>query len=203
MNGQRKKFGQPDIVTKGRAGHSICVASSLDDLLQVVAIRSQVYLAEQSCPWTEEFDRNDFCATHLVLRVDHEPVGTLRIRYFAEFAKLERLAVLLPFRRRGCAADLVHAAHYLAAMKGFGAAYIHAQDTATEFWLEQGYAIAGERSPFMFSGFSYAEMTCDIGARSSLGLHSPPMTLNRPEGAWDIPGPMEGGAGGMGFAAND
>ncbi|HCX10824.1 MAG TPA: GNAT family N-acetyltransferase, partial [Hyphomonas sp.] len=57
------------------------------------AIRSAVFLSEQDCPYEEEFDGNDFCATHLLLKAKGRPVGTLRIRWFAEFAKLERIAL--------------------------------------------------------------------------------------------------------------
>ena len=32
------------------------VARSFDDLMRVVSIRSAVYMAEQDCPYEEEFD---------------------------------------------------------------------------------------------------------------------------------------------------
>ncbi len=182
---------------------SVAVVRTFEDLLQAIAIRSQVYIAEQDCPWDEEFDQNDLCATHLIIQVENEPAGTLRLRYFAEFVKLERLAVLPKFRRQGLAARLVKTAHSLAAMKGFGAAYIHAQTAAAPFWSKLGYAEVPRRPSFSFSGFSYTEMTCDIDVRAPFGIHSDPMVLNRPEGAWEAPGPMEGGAAGMGVAAND
>ena len=69
------------------------VVRSMDEMARVIAIRGAVYMGEQHCPFEEEFDGNDFSATHLICHKDGEPVGCMRIRYFADFAKLERLAV--------------------------------------------------------------------------------------------------------------
>src|SRR5260370_533064 len=77
---------------------SIRVARSLSDLMQVVAIRAAVYLSEQTCPYDEEFDGNDFCGMHLIGSIDNEPAACIRIRFFPDFAKTERLAVPPQFR---------------------------------------------------------------------------------------------------------
>src|ERR1700730_10493326 len=47
-----------------RRQQSIChaevrIARSFDDLLMVYSVRSAVYIAEQECPFAEEFDGND------------------------------------------------------------------------------------------------------------------------------------------------
>jgi hypothetical protein len=76
----------------------VTVVHRLDDLLKVISIRAATYIAEHNCPHAEEFDDNDLTATHLLGYVGSEPAGCLRIRYFAEFAKLERLAVMERFR---------------------------------------------------------------------------------------------------------
>jgi hypothetical protein len=54
---------------------TIRVARSMSDLMQVVAIRAAVYLSEQSCPYDEEFDGNDFCAMHLIGAVGGQIYG--------------------------------------------------------------------------------------------------------------------------------
>jgi hypothetical protein len=71
----------------------IRVVNGLDDMMRVAAVRSAVYIGEQSCPYDEEFDGNDLAATHLLALVDNEPAGCMRLRFFGDFAKLERLAV--------------------------------------------------------------------------------------------------------------
>ena len=47
----------------------IRIARSFDDLLMVYSVRSAVYIAEQECPFAEEFDGNDHCATHFRFKV--------------------------------------------------------------------------------------------------------------------------------------
>jgi predicted GNAT family N-acyltransferase len=87
---------------------SIRVAASMTDLMQVVAIRAAAFLAEQNCPYAEEFEGNDFCALHLIGAVNDEPAACLRVRFFADFAKLERLAVRREFRRSRLAFESIH-----------------------------------------------------------------------------------------------
>ena len=80
----------------------IDVARTLNDLMQVVTVRSLVYMGDQVCPFDEEFDGNDFAgATHLILRKGDEPIGVVRLRWFADFAKLERLAIRREYRGGG------------------------------------------------------------------------------------------------------
>src|SRR5208283_3516984 len=89
---------------KSQAGRSnrrteVRIARGFDDLLMVYSIRAAVYMAEQDCPFAEEFDGNDHCATHFLGFVDNEPAGCLRARFFHDFVKLERLAVRKSYRR--------------------------------------------------------------------------------------------------------
>ena len=79
-------------------GLSVIVARSFDDLMRVVSVRSAVYIGEQECPYDEEYDGNDMSGTHLLGYVGDEPAGCIRIRFFADFAKIERLAVRKEFR---------------------------------------------------------------------------------------------------------
>src|SRR3984893_6510644 len=64
---------------------SICraevrIARSFDDLLMVYSVRSAVYIAEQECPFAEEFDGNDHCATHFIGFIKGAPAGCIRAR---------------------------------------------------------------------------------------------------------------------------
>jgi predicted GNAT family N-acyltransferase len=117
---------------------SIRVAASMTDLMQVVAIRAAAFLAEQNCPYAEEFEGNDFCALHIIGAVNDEPAACLRVRFFADFAKLERLAVRREYRRSRLAFDIVHAAIKLCRRKGYTRLYGHAQDRLVPFWSRFG-----------------------------------------------------------------
>ena len=48
---------------------------SLDDLQRVFAIRAAVFMAEQSCPYDEEYDGNDLAAMHLIATIGKEPLA--------------------------------------------------------------------------------------------------------------------------------
>ena len=89
--------------------------------MRVVSVRSATFVAEQDCPYDEEFDGNDFSATHLLAYVGNEPVGCLRIRYFAGFAKLERLAVRHEFRNRHIGTRLMKRRRRVLPAKGYAA----------------------------------------------------------------------------------
>src|SRR5262245_40813838 len=85
---------------------TVSVARTFDDLMRVVSMRTSVYINEQACPYEEEFDGNDLSATHMLGYVGGELAGCLRIRFFADFAKLERVAVKREFRHTRLAFQL-------------------------------------------------------------------------------------------------
>jgi predicted GNAT family N-acyltransferase len=169
----------------------VAVAHSFDDVMKATAIRSAVYLGEQDCPYDEEFDGNDFSGSHLIAYGGGRPIGCLRIRYFGAFAKLERVAVLANFRRRGAGAQLVYAAADLCRAKGFSKLHAHAQTRYLAFWTRLGFATLDER-PFVFSDHEYIEIGKDVAPISDLLKHgTDPFVLIRPEGHWDRPGILE------------
>ena len=175
----------PDRITVG-------VAHSIDEFMKAVAIRSAVYIGEQRCPYDEEFDGNDFSCSHLLAYRGDEPIGCLRIRYFGEFAKLERLAVREEFRERGAGSRLVHAASELCRAKGYRKLYAHAQSRLLDFWSKQGFRLSSDATPFNFSDHEYLEIEKAVTPIVDLlALGADPFVLIRPEGRWDRPGVLE------------
>src|SRR6202051_811538 len=106
---------------------SIRIARDPNDLMLVTAIRAAVYLAEQDCPIEEEFDGNDLVAAHFIGFIGTEPAACLRVRFFGEFAKIERLAVRHQFRRSRISFNLVQASFEYIKRKGFREIYGPAQ----------------------------------------------------------------------------
>lgn len=167
------------------------VVRSMEGMAQVIAIRGAVYMGEQRCPFEEEFDGNDFSATHLLCHKDGEPAGCLRIRYFAGFAKLERLAVRHECRGEGLAGRIIDAAIELCRKKGYGVLYAHAQKRFLEFWEARGFKLMGDRH-FVFSDFDYVEVKLETeGHPQSITLDDDPYVIIRPEGRWETPGILE------------
>lgn len=168
------------------------VARGLDDLLMVYSIRSAVYIAEQDCPFAEEFDGNDHCATHFLGFVNGEPAGCLRARFFHDFVKLERLAVRKAFRKSSLAFELVREGIMMARRKGFRRVYGHARQGLEPFWARFGGKQLAGSETFAFSDYSYTEMVLDIEPTiDAIELNSGPMVILRPEGDWDRPGILE------------
>jgi len=171
---------------------SVTVARSVEDLFKVTTIRSAVYVAEQECPYEEEFDGNDLSATHLIGFVGNEPAATLRLRYFADFAKLERVAVRHEFRNSRISFELVKAAIELVQVKGYRRLYGHARKEITGFWTRFGFRTFEGGSELAFSDHNYVEMVLEMDRHpNAITLGMNPYVIVRPEGRWHEPGVLE------------
>jgi predicted GNAT family N-acyltransferase len=167
------------------------VVRSMDEMARVIAIRGAIYMGEQRCPFEEEFDGNDFTATHLICHKDGEPVGCIRIRYFADFAKLERLAVRHEGRGGGLAGRILDAAIDLCRKKGYSVLYAHSQKRFLKVWEQRGFRRMGARD-LVFSDFDYVEVKLETQKHpQSITLSDDPYVIIRPEGRWDTPGILE------------
>jgi len=168
------------------------VAKTSDDVEKALAIRAAVFLVEQNCPYAEEFDGNDRAAMHLVGYVDGEPAGTLRLRFFADFAKPERLAVLPRFRGTLLAKELVDTAFNICRRKGYRSLYGHAEKHVEKFWGRFGFKLMTKNYRLTFSDHEFIEMQADVDPHPDpLTTHSNPYLLVRPEGSRDVPGVLD------------
>lgn len=171
---------------------AVTVARSIEDLMRVISIRSAVYIGEQECPYLEEFDGNDFSSTHLLGYVGNEPAACLRIRYFADFAKIERLAVRKEFRKKRVTLPLVEAAIDLCQAKGYQRLYGHAQKRLVKFWSQFGFETFPGGQELVFSDFDYVEMQMVTARRpNAISIGIDPYLILRPEGRWHRPGILE------------
>ena len=171
---------------------TVRVARDFSDIAKIITIRTSTYMTEQFCSFEEEFDGNDFCATHLIGELDGEPAGCVRIRYFGGFAKLERLAVRPDFRRSRLMWKLVKAAFDHCARKGFTKLYAHAREDLVQAWERFGARLIEGRPAFTFSDVRFREMVLDLPAHPrAISFGADPMLLIRPEGEWDTLGPID------------
>lgn len=178
-------------------GIDVSVVRSIDELFCVSSIRARVYQNEQNCPYSEEFDGNDVSgATHLLAKKNGEPIGTIRLRWFADFMKAERIAVVEAERAGSAVFALMYASCLMGQRKGYRTMIGHAERRVARFWKRTGIATPrADRSEFGFSGQRFVEVECDIEQTADrLGINADPMVINRPEGQWDTPGILEAGA---------
>lgn len=176
----------------GKKEIGVTVARTFEDLSRVISIRSAVYIGEQECPYDEEYDGNDLAATHLLSYVGDEPVGCLRVRFFADFAKIERLAIRKEFRKTRAAFQLVRAAFKLCQKKGYVRVYGHSQARLVNFWSRFGFRVPENAKRFVFSDFDYVEIVADIERDpEAVTIGNDPYMIIRPEGRWHKQGVLE------------
>ena len=170
---------------------TIKLASTSDELLQCYALRAAVFMGEQQCPYWEEFDGNDYSASHLMLYVDGEPAASMRVRWFSGFAKFERAIILKRYRSMGLFVPFVEWAKSFAAQKGYPRAYLHGQKRLWEIFERQGFRKVNER-PFHFSDHEYGAFAVELDvAEDAPSVLTDPMVLNRPEDQLDRRGILE------------
>jgi predicted GNAT family N-acyltransferase len=168
------------------------IVRNMAELTQVFALRSATYIAEQFCTYEEEFDGNDFCATQFIAYVGGDPAGAIRLRYFGDFVKLERLCVRREYRRLGVKEKVIQAAIDHARAKRFRKMYGHARFDLVDMWREFGFEPIPGRPPFRFANIDYVEILRDLEPDdAAIKLGVPPMMTTRPEGLWDEPGPLD------------
>ncbi len=135
------------------------------DWQAVRAIREAVFVQEQACPPDEEWDAHDAADArgrtvhHLLATLGAEPVACARWRPVGDVAKLERFAVLVPFRGRGIAREMVSVALAEARAAGFTRFALHAQSHLAGFYASFGFAPHGDL--FGEAGIEHVKMTLD------------------------------------------
>ena len=159
--------------------------------MRVMTIRSAVYMAEQECPYDEEFDGNDFSATHLIGYVGDEPAGCLRIRYFADFAKSSVLRFAANSARRALAFQLVRAGIELCRAKGYRRIYGHAQKRLLNFWAGSASARSKAAGNLFLRLRLRRDRARHDAASQAISIGVDPYVMIRPEGRWHVPGILE------------
>jgi len=131
-----------------------------EQLRQAFFIRRVVYIEEQGVPEELEFDGLDDIAENFLVMSDDEVVATFRMIYKEGFAKLERFAVVSPWRGKGAGSFMVEAAIERSREKGYRAAQLDAQTRAIDFYKRFGFqVISGE---FMDAGIPHKKMSLDL-----------------------------------------
>jgi GNAT superfamily N-acetyltransferase len=150
-------------------------------------------MAEQNCPFDEEYDGNDLASLHLLAKFGNEPVGTLRLRWFADFGKIERVCILPGARGRHIERILLAHALQIAARKGYRLMIGQIQARLWPLWSRVLHcSLREDRGTFSFSDYEYLEIDIGVPAHPSpLHADSDPFLLIRPEGEWDRVGILE------------
>ena len=111
----------------------------------VFDIRTEVFVHEQKCLPSEEFDELDAVAHHFLLFENELAVATGRFRQTEKGIKIERIATLNPYRGKGYATELIH--HLMAVAQEIfpdvAYFYLHAQVSVKALYEKLGFIAYG------------------------------------------------------------
>ena len=181
-----------DAMAFASSGYRIKVVRDFEDMAKVFAIRGSAYFSDSEHLYAKHFDGNDFSSTHLIGFVDGEPVATVRIRYFSDFTRIERLAVRPTHRKSRISFKLAKAAFAFCRDKGYKRLSGVAREELVPFWSMLGFKIDASKAPIYIYGLPHFEMRLDYAETpNAVTAESHPLILLRPEGRWNQAGHHE------------
>ncbi len=120
-------------------------------------VRKRVFVEEQGIPEDLELDEYDMEAMHMVAKDGERIIGTARVLFLAASqAKLERMAILKPFRHRGIGKSIISFLDEEFKNRGIEQVVLHAQCSAVNFYKSCGFEESG--SPFWEAGIKHVKM---------------------------------------------
>ena len=128
--------------------------SELEDAFEV---RRRVFVAEQGIPEDVVFNSCEGEAIHVVVKDGARVIGTARVQFLdAKQAKLERMAVLEPFRCMGIGRRIISFLIEELKNKQVAKVVLHAQHGVIEFYKVCGFNQSG--LPFWEAGIKHIKM---------------------------------------------
>ncbi|MCM3784286.1 GNAT family N-acetyltransferase [Neobacillus mesonae] len=128
-------------------------------------IRKEVFVEEQNVPIEEEIDQYDVLspdAHHVLIQDGQEMVATGRLIYYKkDTAKLQRIAVLKPYRVNGYGRVLIMALEERARELGLTYSLLDAQCQAEGFYAKLGYETISDE-PFYDAGILHVRMQKEL-----------------------------------------
>ena len=171
------------------------VVTTHEQLLHAYSIRAICFMEERGVPASHEFDGNDYQATHMVAYAGDEPVGTLRVRWFKDFAKIERSSFRQAYRDIRVLKIVSDFAFDHVARKGYDKVITHAQPKYARLWkMVLGFKKVEGKNPVFFDGHEepYIELVKELTPPpNAISERTDGTVLFRTEGYWDAPSDFE------------
>jgi hypothetical protein len=172
----------------------VMVVTSAEQFMHALAIRAICFMEDTGLTAAQAIDGNDYQATHIVVYDDQEPIGAARIRWFRDFAKIERTAFRRAYRNPRI---LKRSAEFIfdhVSRKGYQVLVTHAEPKYARLWkMLLGFEQVLGRPSVVTEGHEpYLELVRKLSPPpDAITLQSPPTLLFRIEGQWDTPGAFE------------
>jgi len=127
------------------------------ELQEAFEVRRQVFVREQGISEDLVFDGHDREALHMVVEDGERVIGSARVQFLAgNQAKLERMAVLKHYRRKGIGKEILLFLDAVWKDKQVQQVIIHAQLEVVPFYKLCGFDEFG--SPFQEAGIKHIKM---------------------------------------------
>ena len=128
----------------------------MEELAAALDLRERVFCGEQGVSRAADRDGRDPESTHIVAVEDGHVIGTCRLLFRGDTARLGRLAVERDARGQGVAGAILAEATRVARAAAAGRISLHAQTYAMGLYVRDGYEVAGE--PFEEEGIEHVAM---------------------------------------------
>jgi len=133
------------------------------DLQAAFQVRRVVFVEEQGISEELDFDGLDRQAVHLVVKDGERVIGTARVRFLDDKqAKIERMAILKPFRRQGIGSRMISFLIKELETRHVEQVVVYAQIKTVAFYRVCGFKLSG--SPFLEAGIHHMKMLRRIGS---------------------------------------
>jgi predicted GNAT family N-acyltransferase len=132
------------------------VASSPSEIDEALELRRRVFVGQQGVTLEADRDGLDPTALHVVAVDGERIVGTCRLVFDGELARLGRMAVENDYRGRGLGAEILAEAEQQARTAGSERIRLHAQIAARSLYERGGFEVQGHE--FMEEGIPHLTM---------------------------------------------
>jgi hypothetical protein len=168
------------------------IVTTLAQFMHVMAIRAIAYMERTQFPADQAFDGNDFQCTHILAYLGDEPIGAMRIRWFKDFAKVERTGFRPAYNANFYLKQMVAFVFSHIARKGYSRIITHASIKYARLWQIMFRMKRVEKPAAIYFGEEYVELekTLEVPT-NAVTSESPVEILFRTEGSWDETGRYE------------
>ena len=132
-----------------------------NELKEAFQVRKRVFVEEQGISEVLELDGYDSEALHVVVQYGETTIGTARVLFpNPGVAKIERMAILKTFRRKGIGSRIISFLKEELKGKKVNKVIIHAQCSAAPFYKSCGFVESGV--PFSEAGIPHIKMEAQL-----------------------------------------
>ena len=131
------------------------------ELAEAFKVRKEVFVEEQGISEDIELDNHDSEALHIVVKDGKRVIGTARVLFpVPSVAKIERMAILRPFRRKGIGSRIISFLNTELKNRQIRKAVLHAQYSSVAFYKSCGFVESG--MPFNEAGITHLRMEKEL-----------------------------------------